>query len=324
MIETSTSDELYTKELTRRIVARAALHLGIQDMNLETLTVLQDALTQYLERICYVLGTNVEHSGRSSMHVNILDTIRAIEDCIPEGHLVELERFISDDMGGSNEGWNAPLDNYDSLDDYPSQSHFKDIDSSKVLTNLANKSAFASNDGSDQTTTAPTSIKQNMWAPSTLKTTSEDLLSLKRKIEVGEVESDKSKKSSPTQSSEASSEVKSHPDADYVPNFLPRFPPTQTFTQSVSITNGNTIFHAETIRSSLVEMGNYWGSINSNDYGSKSKIEIKVESGTKSVISADGVHDREVRRVDDFVKPIARASTARVAKILEGSMGTRT
>lgn len=74
------SDE-YQAILTQRSIARVALHLGIDTLPSNTLTVLQDSLTQYLERVGRVLGNNVENSGRSSDHVNVLDAIRAIEDC---------------------------------------------------------------------------------------------------------------------------------------------------------------------------------------------------------------------------------------------------
>jgi hypothetical protein len=61
----------------------------------------------------------------------------------------------------------------------------------------------------------------------------------------------------------------------------------------------------------------------SKDMDKTKKIEIQVPTGTKSAVPADGVHDKDVRRIEDSVKPIVRASTARVAKILEGSMGSR-
>mmetsp|Transcript_8060 Transcript_8060/g.15181 ORF Transcript_8060/g.15181 Transcript_8060/m.15181 type:complete len:404 (+) Transcript_8060:98-1309(+) len=67
--------------LTQRSIARAALHLGIDTLSSHTLTILQDALTQYIERMGRVMGSHVENSGRSSHHVNVLDAIRAVEDC---------------------------------------------------------------------------------------------------------------------------------------------------------------------------------------------------------------------------------------------------
>lgn len=67
--------------LTQRSIARAALHLGIDTLPSNTLTVLQDALTQYIERVGRVMANHVENSGRSSHHVNVLDAIRAVEDC---------------------------------------------------------------------------------------------------------------------------------------------------------------------------------------------------------------------------------------------------
>ncbi len=79
--ESMTTDQQYQTVLTQRTVARAALHLGIDTLPQNTLTVLQDSLTQYLERIGSVLGNSVEMSGRASDHVNVLDAIRAVEDC---------------------------------------------------------------------------------------------------------------------------------------------------------------------------------------------------------------------------------------------------
>jgi hypothetical protein len=85
--EIPSSSEEYQAILTQRSVARAALHLGIDTLPSNTLIVLQDSLTQYLERVGRVLGNNVESSGRSTDHVNVLDAIRAIEDCaLVNGH----------------------------------------------------------------------------------------------------------------------------------------------------------------------------------------------------------------------------------------------
>ena len=71
----------YQTILAQRSVARAALHLGIDTLPQNTLTVLQDALTHFLERVGRVMGNNVEMGGRASDHVNVLDAIRAVEDC---------------------------------------------------------------------------------------------------------------------------------------------------------------------------------------------------------------------------------------------------
>lgn len=316
MRETLTLDELYTQQLTQRSIARAALHLGIQDMNVETFTVLQDALTQYLERVCNVLASNVEHSGRSSMHVNTLDAIRSIEDCIPEGDWKGLERFLSGDADGTDEGWNAPLDGHDGLMEYPV----------KANDDLVHGGKYAKIEGDDATKRALVPAVVGGEAndvTSTMKGIAADQnvmsSTLKRKRD-GEDTKDTEKTTK-----EQSSEVKLHSSASYVPNFLPPFPPKNTFTHSSYTSKPTKIpFHAETIRSSLVQMGHYWGSMTADSSTDKmKKIVIQVPTGTKSEVPADGVHDKNVRRIEDSIKPIARASTARVAKILEGSMGLR-
>lgn len=310
MREVSTLDELYTKQLTQRSVARAALHLGIQDMNVDTFTVLQDALMQYLERVCNVLASNVEHSGRSSMHVNILDAIRSVEDCIPEGDWKGLEQFLSGDLDGSNEGWNAPLDGYDELIEYP----LKTDENAEDEGDDAMKRALAP--VADVASTAQDTIADKSL-PS----------SLKRKRDDVEIKDTEKMTRHSGEDKEESTELKLHPSASYVPNFLPPFPPKNTFTHSIYTSKTTKPpFQAEAVRSSLVQMGHYWGSMttdSSKDKGKMKHLEIQVPTGTKSEIPADGADDKNARRIEDSIKPIARASTARVAKILEGSMGMR-
>jgi hypothetical protein len=45
------ADEDYCKEISRRAVARAALHLGVESMTSDTLHVLGDVLISYMERV---------------------------------------------------------------------------------------------------------------------------------------------------------------------------------------------------------------------------------------------------------------------------------
>jgi len=75
------SEAHYQTLITERSIARAALHLGIETLTEDSISVLSDALTHYIERIGGVLGCNVENGGRSSDHVNVLDALRAVEDC---------------------------------------------------------------------------------------------------------------------------------------------------------------------------------------------------------------------------------------------------
>jgi hypothetical protein len=315
MREVSTLDELYTKQLTQRSVARAALHLGIQDMNVDTFTVLQDALTQYLERVCNVLASNVEHSGRSSMHVNILDATRSVEDCIPEGDWKGLEQFLSGDLDGSNNGWNAPLDGYDELIEYPLKTDDNVVDGGDDAMKQALAPVVVGGVADVASTIQDTKADQSL--PSTLK----------RKRDDTEIKHTEKIIRHSGEDKEESTELKLHPSASYVPNFLPPFPPKNTFTHSIYTSKTiKSPFQAEAVRSSLVQMGHYWGSMTADspkDMGKMKHLEIQVPTGTKSEIPADGADDKNARRIEDSIKPIARASTARVAKILEGSMGMR-
>ena len=74
-------DEVFCHETARRAVARAALHLGLDAMSVEACDSLAAVLIAYLERIGRAVATTVEASGRSSAHANILDALRAIEEC---------------------------------------------------------------------------------------------------------------------------------------------------------------------------------------------------------------------------------------------------
>lgn len=74
-------DDVFCLEIARRSVARAALHLGIENMTEECLNVLGDVLLSYLQRLGKTLAYSVESSGRSSAHTNVLDALNSIELC---------------------------------------------------------------------------------------------------------------------------------------------------------------------------------------------------------------------------------------------------
>jgi Bromodomain associated len=76
-----TDDAAYCEWVARRAVARAALHLGIEDMTEEALHVLASCLLDYLGRIGSLTAAHAEASGRSTSHCNVLDAIRAVELC---------------------------------------------------------------------------------------------------------------------------------------------------------------------------------------------------------------------------------------------------
>jgi hypothetical protein len=72
-------DQIYSFEIARRSVGRAALHLGIQTITESTLDVLADVLLQYLARTGKAMAHLVESSGRTSSHVNVLDALQACQ-----------------------------------------------------------------------------------------------------------------------------------------------------------------------------------------------------------------------------------------------------
>ena len=72
-------EPIYSFEIARRSVGRAAFHLGIDSMSEGALDVLADILLNYLNRIGRTLSHLVEASGRTSAHANILDALQACE-----------------------------------------------------------------------------------------------------------------------------------------------------------------------------------------------------------------------------------------------------
>lgn len=72
-------EPIYTFEIARRSVGRAAYHLGIDTISEGALDVLADVLLNYLNRVGRTLSHLVESSGRTSSHVNILDALHACE-----------------------------------------------------------------------------------------------------------------------------------------------------------------------------------------------------------------------------------------------------
>ena len=72
-------DSIYSFEIARRAVGRAAVHLGIDSMSEAALDVLADVLLNYLDRVGRTLSHLVEASGRTSAHANVLDALLACE-----------------------------------------------------------------------------------------------------------------------------------------------------------------------------------------------------------------------------------------------------
>ena len=72
-------DPMYSFEIARRAVGRAALHLGIDSMTEQALDVMADVLLQYLARTGRALSHLAESSRRTSAHVNVLDAFQACQ-----------------------------------------------------------------------------------------------------------------------------------------------------------------------------------------------------------------------------------------------------
>jgi hypothetical protein len=53
------NDSDYCKEIAKRAVARAALHLGVESMNADALEVMGDALVSYLDTVRCLLISSV-------------------------------------------------------------------------------------------------------------------------------------------------------------------------------------------------------------------------------------------------------------------------
>mmetsp|Transcript_17829 Transcript_17829/g.21315 ORF Transcript_17829/g.21315 Transcript_17829/m.21315 type:complete len:634 (+) Transcript_17829:153-2054(+) len=95
-------DMEYCKEISRRAVARAALHLGVEEMSGDALCVLGDVLVSYLERIGKVMSATVEASSRSSAHCNVFDALHAVDACTPAAaYQLHLHKPLVEDDGTS-------------------------------------------------------------------------------------------------------------------------------------------------------------------------------------------------------------------------------
>lgn len=95
-------DPVYSFEIARRAVGRAALHLGIDSMTEQALDVMADVLLQYLARTGHALSHLAESSRRTSAHVNVLDAFQATQlvasPAVGRLHLQEPEEEEEEDM----------------------------------------------------------------------------------------------------------------------------------------------------------------------------------------------------------------------------------
>ena len=351
-----------------------------------------------------VLGSNVENGGRSSDHVNVLDAIRAVEDCalrgaggggfeLGNGHghghghghagqhthggsgdWADLARFLygtgfdvdaslpptNNHLGqDEGEGWNAPLDDYDSIPAFPVQIfHGNDINED----NTDGVKDYATDDinGSDEmnkptgtgttdagNATTPTTTAAST-APAAIATIGDDksekeaatksTSKRKREDESDEPSDHKRVKSdsdenykeeaNANEEEESKNNITSLP--SYIPNFLPPFPPKHTYAKSSRpVSTPMESFPAQDVRSSLVQLGHsYWGAMTptSATGGTERRddprgVFVKVNTAPVALNGVAGVGTGAGGvEVKDGVKPVVRASNARISRILEGSM----
>jgi hypothetical protein len=77
----SIRDDVYCYLTARRAVARAALHLGVERMTAESVSVLASCLLEYIARLGAATAATAEAAGRSSAHCHVLDVLAASELC---------------------------------------------------------------------------------------------------------------------------------------------------------------------------------------------------------------------------------------------------
>jgi len=76
----SSLDDAYMFEVARRSVARAALHMDIQEITDDALDALAHALLDYISRLGEKVGSAAEESGRNSAHVSLLDVFHGYHE----------------------------------------------------------------------------------------------------------------------------------------------------------------------------------------------------------------------------------------------------
>ena len=132
------SEQVFSHELARRSVARAALHLGIDSMSEEALDVLADVLMNHMERIGRAMSNLVESSGRTSAHTNVLDAIDAINRTTsPVVH--QLHYYATQPENGNGNGNENDNDN-----DATSAEHHQSTISAKQSSSSSSSSSLLS------------------------------------------------------------------------------------------------------------------------------------------------------------------------------------
>jgi hypothetical protein len=326
------SEQVYSHELARRSVARAALHMGIETISEEALDVLADVLLSHIERIGRAMSKLVESSGRTSAHTNILDAMEAIhrttsvvanqlhrrdeEDTAATTTTTttatattawqDLALFCfgpptatrADAVGGKGvatpAGWIAPF-----LEDVAPFPLASDACANPHPKGLSLYSAAEVLTEVTEDDTPEEAFLQKEWGALAGPTAK------KRKVEPGD-----------HAATTAAANVDSpKPRPSHIPKFLPPYPDSsQQMVRSIVETVDTVAPSTDepsAVRSSLVDLrdGVYWGALDAAAAATPVvQPGLKDDSGIPTAT----------------INPLARASVSRVSKILEGSMDQMT
>jgi hypothetical protein len=161
MDTTVVKDEIYSFEIARRVVGRAALHLGMDSMTEQALDVMADVLLQYLTRTGQALSHLVESSRRTSAHVNVLDTFQACQlvtsPAVGRLHLQEPEEEEEEILSPTNNN------NSTSADGTPLSTSANNGNSKTANGNTSSSSANPSNGSSMQSSQKSSSYSVTGW-----------------------------------------------------------------------------------------------------------------------------------------------------------------
>jgi hypothetical protein len=246
------------------------------------------------------MGSHVENSGRSSHHVNVLDAIRAVEDCA----LVVDDPGRGDMMGGCGGEWEdlvkflygsaQVLDSKGGVVTSPTGMSMQE-DANPAVTSSSSGGKdeygmggwYAPLDDYDSIPFFPVEIRTNdqpVNQNSTTKRKRDDndddasdnnFASRKRmkndplqqqsdvKTTKEKVDVERKDRSIDFISDKNISENTQQPLPSYIPNFLPPFPPKHTYTKSaVPKPVPMDEFRSQNVRSSLIQLGrSYWGAL---------------------------------------------------------------
>lgn len=377
-------DSAYCNLIAQRAVARAALHMGVEEMSQEALETLADVLLAYMSRIGKTLAVSVESSGRSSAHCNVLDCVHAIElnteAVVQKVHSEDEqgERIQSSgrsdpaqaltwkglaafcfgptwsqrpserirngrDSGGaggkvgpsstgthvSETGWNAPypeeLANFPIAPTKTANPHPLPDESVESLHNPARQQQARAH--KEDLKTIPEKLLIASWGTIKPKTSSSEAATAgeKRKAppEVEETQEEPPNKKHKSLDATATAAPSAQGQTG-LPVYYPPFPlylgkskvivdteedPKAVATEDTASSGKPFVQESMKVRSALVELGSdkkHWGSMESS---------LKVPVGRP---------EDSKGHIKPSIEPLGRASVAKVARILEGSMGMET